>query len=117
MPLTYCNTNNGNGCPNSQECYVVSCPKELHMDNDKGVVELLTMENVGSWLVNKFSLFTPSSPSSREEGDGGNKTTEDNSPLEDEEDRAVFSTWTSYFTDMSAKSSVLRLSLDMIPKN
>ena len=117
MPLTYCNTNNGNECPNSQECYVVSCPRELHTADNKGVVELLTMENVGSWLVNKFTLFTPSSPSSREEKDSGNNTTEVDSPLEDEEDRAVFSTWTSYFTEMSDKSSVLRLSLDMIPKN
>ena len=87
------------------------------MDNDKGVVELLTMENVGSWLVDKLSLFTPSIQASQEDKDGANKTTEDNSPLEDEEDRAVFSTWTSYFSEMSAKSSVLRLSLDMIPKN
>jgi len=117
MPLTYCNTNNGNECPSSQECYVVSCPKELHNTDNMGVVELLTMENVGSWLVNKFTLFTPSSLSSREEEDSNsNTTTEDDSPLEEEEDRAVFSTWTSYFTEESA-SNVLRLSLDMIPKN
>ena len=118
MPLTYCNTNNnGNECPNSQECYVVSCPRELHTADNKGVVELLTMENVGSWLVNKLSLFTPSSQ--EEKADKVNHTAEDekNRPEEDEEDRAVFSTWTSYFTEMSAKSSVLRLSLDMIPKN
>jgi len=115
MPLTYCNTNNE--CPNkSQECYVVSCPRELHTADNKGVVELLTMENVGSWLVNKLSLFTPSSQ--EDEADKVNQTTSDNSPHpeEDEEDRAVFSTWTSYFTEESA-SSVLRLSLDMIPKN
>ena len=112
--MTYCNINNGNECPNSQECYVVSCPRELHTADNKGVVELLTMENVGSWLVNKFALFTPSS----QEESSVNKTTEDDSPiLDDEEDRAVFSTWTSYFTEMSGKSSVLRLSLDMIPKN
>ena len=118
MPLTYCNVNNGNECPNSQECYVVSCPRELHnADTDgNGVVQLLTMENVGTWLVNKFTLFTPSSQ--EDEADKVNHTAEDeNRYEEDEEDRAVFSTWTSYFTDMSGKSSVLRLSLDMIPKN
>jgi len=117
MPLTYCNVNNGNECPNSQECYVVSCPKELHIADNKGVVELLTMENVGSWLVNKFTLFTPSSQ--EDEADKVNHTAEDenNRPEEDEEDRAVFSTWTSYFTEMTGKSSVLRLSLDMISKN
>jgi len=116
MPLTYCNTNNGNECPSSQECYVVSCPRDLHNTDNKGVVELLTMENVGSWLVNKLSLFTPSSQ--EDEADKVNHTAEDenNRPEEEEEDRAVFSTWTSYFTEESA-SSVLRLSLDMISKN